>query len=86
MEQFQFGDPVHWTSKQEAGPPIERQGIVVAVVPPGGDPFEFVPKGYSTTNIDNSRRKDHESYIVMVGKKAFWPAVGRLKRGLAEED
>jgi hypothetical protein len=59
---------------------------VVAIVPPGGDPLEVVPKGYSVKTIDNKNRKEHESYIVVSGERIFWPPVGKLRAGTASSE
>lgn len=79
MDRFKVGDAVTFTSKVEDEPPVQRHGFVCGVVPPSGDPLEFVPKGFSLKTIDNKKKRDHESYIVLVGKRLFWPAAGKLK-------
>lgn len=86
MEQFRLYEIVNWTSKAEGEAPVKRTGVVVGVVPPSKDPLEFIPKGFSVKQIDNQHKKDHESYVVQAGARIFWPPVGKMRRGRAEED
>ena len=86
MERYKFGDLVHWSTKVEGEPPIQRAGLVVAIVPPGADPLEVVPKGYSVKTIDNKTRKDHESYIIVSGERLYWPPVGKLRAGDVKDE
>lgn len=86
MDKFSFGDVVRWTAKVEGEQPVKRRGVIVATVPPGADPLQHIPKGFSSKTIDNKSRKDHESYIVLVGQRIFWPAVGKLKLNVDGEE
>ena len=74
---FRLGDKVQWRS-QAGGYTVDKVGVVVAIVPAGADPWECLPPG---TSGDFGFSRDHESYLVMRGKrpKLYWPRVTALK-------
>lgn len=68
-------DNVKWTS-QSAGYPKEKRGHIVLVVPAG-----FRPRGSGLPGFyPVGQARDHESYIVKVGRKHYWPLVKYLIR------
>lgn len=72
MSIFKLGDRVAWTSSA-SGKTSRKEGEVVAVVPAGERP---PPKGLR----DPGAPRDHESYVVVVGTKRYWPKVDKLER------
>lgn len=71
---FSLNSTVTWES-QSAGSIKAKTGIIVAVVPAD----TFVRKGqYPGLGIPGISR-NHESYIVKVGSKHYWPRVKHLK-------
>jgi hypothetical protein len=65
---FVLGDKVAWTS-QAAGSWRYKMGTVVEVVPPGAYP--------SVRGCGMPR--DHESYVIKVGSRKYWPRVSLLR-------
>jgi hypothetical protein len=87
---FQKGDKVKWGS-QAGGFHLEKQGTVVAVLPPGHTPLvncRFDESQFSIDPLDSgSLGRGHESYVVMVPgvtsksrPKLYWPIVTALRR------
>jgi hypothetical protein len=78
---FKVGDKVWWTS-QENGPTKEHHGTVVQVVEirrrPDRNRFSSLYKDNSEYRFD----RDHESYVVRVGTKNYWPIVEHLRSGV----
>ncbi len=72
MNTFKVGDEVIWKS-QAAGSWKEKVGEVVYVVPKGNK----IPKKFSPDGTGWPR--SHVSFVVMVGKKLYWPRVSALK-------
>lgn len=66
---YKVGDPVRWTSNA-AGKRKEKRGRVVEVVTSGG-----IPSGITTPG----RGRDHESYVVNVDGRKYWPRVSHLE-------
>lgn len=84
-ERFQVGDRVRWSSQSHAFRKSKR-GRVLAVVPPGRDPdsciretlrSDFIP---GRIMFDGTVGRSHESYVVSVGNKLYWPRVRHLER------
>lgn len=80
-ETFQIGDTVTWTS-QAGGKSKTKKGIVLYVIPPA-----IVPKNHVTAGGWNWKRvgvtfRDHESYLIQVGKskRLYWPLVKYLEK------
>jgi len=77
-EQVRFaeGQLVEWTS-QSAGYTKVKAGAVAQVVParsmPSRDRFPALYKGAGVGSY-----RDHESYVVLVGTRAYWPRVNGL--------
>ena len=67
---FKVGDKVSWTS-QSAGVTKTKTGVVVEVLPAG-----------CKTGRKFGAPRDHESYLVKVGRseKLYWPRVCHLKK------
>lgn len=70
-------EKVKWVS-QAKGHVREKSGVIVQVVPPGERPDkERFPDLYRGGGIGFAR--DHESYVVKVDKKHYWPRVSALQ-------
>ena len=79
-ETFVVGDVVTWTS-QAKGRSVTKRGEVAEVVPAGSRPTrETFPALYRHSGCGLSR--DHESYVVMVKSRPFWPRVLHLHRAV----
>ena len=83
--QFKKGDKVEWDSTSN-GSTTSKQGEVVAVVPPKGNPPTGRFTGHVLRTDGGGLPRDHESYLVSVpgpGPKAkprmYWPRVSALK-------
>jgi hypothetical protein len=75
---FNLGDKVEWTSQAQAFAKT-KQGEIVEVVTPGERPnHEKFIALYRGSGCGFGRR--HESYVVRVGKKHYWPVVSLLKQ------
>lgn len=74
---FKVGDRVRWTS-QAGGYVKSKEGIVAQVVPAGEYPerSRFLHL-YKSAGVGKSR--DHESYVVVVGHKPYWPLANKLQ-------
>jgi len=75
MRKYHLGDDVKWVS-QSGGYYKTKEGVIVAIVAPEQDPFD-VAKLYNL-----GRPRNHESYVVRVGKKLYWPRVSALSMPL----
>ena len=74
---FQIGDKVTWES-QARGHTKEKRGTVAQVVPAGERPSrEQFPYLYKSVRCGFGRC--HESYVVLVGKKPYWPVANKLR-------
>ncbi len=74
------GDDVIWTS-QAGGRSKQKIGVVVKVVPPNTHPRDVLVG--SDFSVDaGSLGRDHESYLVQVGrhKRLYWPLVSKLNK------
>jgi hypothetical protein len=72
---FKVGDKVTWSSSDK-----EKTGVIVAVIPADGyvaQVFPDIKKGGSAWGGGLCR--NHESYIVQVKKRYYWPRVGNLR-------
>ena len=73
---MRIDDSVTWTS-QAGGYKKEKNGIIVEVVKPGDLPNrDIFWKLYKHSGVGMSR--NHESYVVEVKKKHYWPRVKNL--------
>lgn len=72
-----IGEQVRWTS-QSWGYFREKHGTVVAIVPPYRDPRAYIPYGYWMKRGEGANR-EHESYLIAVGKRVYWPIVKKLE-------
>ena len=73
---FQIGDVVEWTSSSQ-GYTRTKRGRVAAILP-RRTRFPAVFQHGAAYNPGTSR--DHESYIVLVGNRPYWPRVAALKK------
>lgn len=77
---FKVDDRVTWGGK--TSPHInEKTGPVIQVVPPGQDVYwDSLPEGerYGQLLAEGMAR-NHESYLVRVGTKVYWPRVSQLR-------
>lgn len=85
---FNVGEQVTWSS-QAGGRTTVKTGVVAIVVPPGqsgylmaedlrdvtGDSLEPM----RTARFNATLGRDHESYLVRVGRMIYWPVVSRLR-------
>lgn len=79
---FKLGDIVTWTS-QAAGIARTKTGQIVEVVPPGERPNrERFVSLYKNSGVGSPRPA--VSYVVMVGRKAYWPLANKLATQVAE--
>lgn len=81
---FQIGDTVTWTS-QAGGNVKTKTGKVVAVVPTNIGLRQIVSRDsreYSVDHLGLFSGRDHESYLIQVGKskRLYWPLVKYLKK------
>ena len=78
---FQVGDTVTWTS-QAGGKSKTKTGKVVIIVPAGKLLGEIPLGGFRFRHLTLFSSRDHESYLVQVGKsrRLYWPLVKNLKR------
>ena len=74
---FGLNDTVSWSS-QAHGFRKDKVGRIVAVVPAEGNPVRYVPHGFRAPSSPGLPR-GHESYLVAVGTKIYWPRVNDLK-------
>jgi len=80
---FKVGDTVEWSS-QSGGYTEDKRGVVAAVVPVGGRPDrDKFWRLYRGTGPGYSR--DHVSYVVLVGKRPYWPRVCHLRAAHSAE-
>lgn len=77
MKSFKVGETVQWTS-QAQGYSKSKEGVVVAIVPAGERPDrEAFLDLYKGAGCGFGR--DHESYVVRVKNKHYWPRVSALQ-------
>jgi hypothetical protein len=78
---FKVGDTVEWTS-QAQGSTTKKRGVVAEVVAKEQRPdrIKFASL-YKHSGCGWGR--DHESYVVMVGNKPYWPRANALRNTAA---
>lgn len=81
---FQIGDAVTWTS-QAGGKSKTKTGRVVFIVPANIGLRQIVSresKEYSVDHLGLFSGRDHESYLIQVGKskRLYWPLVKYLEK------
>lgn len=84
---FQIGDTVTWTS-QAGGNAKTKTGKVIAIVPANRDPRMVRIGDYNLSRLPPfSSSRDHESYLVQVGKskRLYWPLVKYLEKVIDPE-
>jgi len=84
---FKVGDRVRWMS-QAGGHTKAKEGIVAQVVPPQCYP-ERARFLHLFKNAGVGKTRDHESYVVMVKTRPYWPRANQLtpaesSKGLAQ--
>lgn len=77
---FKKGDMVKWTSKS-CSHEYEKRGTVLEIIPEKEAPYLFFLK-YKKCKWEwgGGRPRDHESYLVLVGNKIYWPRVKHLEK------
>lgn len=76
-EQLSIGTAVKWRSQANGGVK-EKVGIIVDVLPAGARPSrELFPSLHKHSGCGFGR--DHVSYVVMVGKRIYWPRAAALE-------
>ena len=73
---FNIGDEVEWSSQSQALR-TKKRGTVVGIVPPHFHVGVEWPALRKRTAWALGR--NHESYVVQVGKQYYWPLVVHLK-------
>lgn len=78
---FDIGEEVQWTS-QAGGVSKTKVGVIAQVVQAKAYPDRMgFPGLYKNSGIGMHR--DHDSYVVLVNGKAYWPVAKRLSRTTA---
>lgn len=75
---FKLGDKVQWTSSA-GGFTKTKMGVVAEVVPDGGAPDRERFLSLYTQQGISYPRFGGESYVILVGKKPYWPRVSALR-------
>lgn len=71
------GDRVSWQSQSQGYHKV-KEGVIVAVIPAGCRPSDVVfPSLYKGAGPGYGR--DHESYVVKVGSRFYWPRAKALR-------
>lgn len=71
------GDKVTWSSQSQASR-TTKEGVVCEVVQHGQQPSRVLwPSLYKGAGCGMAR--SHTSYVVLVGKKPYWPRVSALR-------
>lgn len=80
VKHFKVGDPVTWGS-QSSGSYTVKDGIVVAVVPPGENATANVPGEMKLMKGCSLGVRKEESYLVQVDNKPilYWPRTKHLE-------
>lgn len=74
---MKLGDTVEWSS-QSQGKWTSKRGQIVDVIPAGVRPSRGLwPSLWNGAGPGNGR--NHESYVVKVGAKFYWPVASGLK-------
>ena len=82
------GSKVEWAS-QAGGFSKVKSGIIIATVPAGKDPMDYLPNYMEcNTHTGYGSPRKHKSYLVRVGMsfKAYWPVVSRLNKPITAKD
>jgi hypothetical protein len=75
---FSVGDKVRWSS-QAQGSVKKKVGVVAQVVPIKQMPDRSrFPHLYKNAGVGGYR--DHESYVVVVGTRPYWPRANKLEK------
>lgn len=75
--ELKVGDMVTWRS-QSQGSWTQKTGVVAAIIPSHSRPDATLwPRLFSSDGPGGARR--HQSYIVLVDKRPYWPIVTKLK-------
>lgn len=78
LKDLNLGDRVRWTS-QAGGYAKTKEGAIIAVVPAHSNPRRHVPKDEPSAK-EFGLSRNHESYIVKVGTRLYWPRVKGLEK------
>ena len=71
---MKLGDKVRWWS-QSGGYLKKKEGEIWEIVPKGMAPHQLI-----TTATELGGGRNHESYVIRVGNKTYWPRVSALRR------
>jgi hypothetical protein len=74
MIKLKTGDSVTWRSQSQGYWKI-KEGIIEKIIPAGDN-----PKTYGYISKDSGLLRNHESYLVKVRNKLYWPIVSRLNK------
>lgn len=75
-----IGDQVVWES-QGRGFTRQKVGEIVAVIPPRRNPNFHIPEGkWSLGGGSFGLPRNHESYLVAVESRLYWPKVKHLRK------
>ena len=78
MKLFSLDQRVEWVS-QASGVTSQKTGRIVQIVPPGQKPFERFTNLYRNRGVQTVNVRKHESYVVDVGGRFYWPRVSALQ-------
>lgn len=78
---FVLGEKVFWVS-QSGGYTKRKEGEIVAIVPPKGNPHDHaLGLGLRcNSSFGYGLPRDHESYLVKIKNQAYWPRVKHLHK------
>ena len=82
------GSKVEWAS-QSSGFNKVKSGKIVAVVPAGKKPEDYLPNGtVPKSSCGFGSPRNHKSYLVQVGKsyRIYWPLVSHLNKPITVKD
>lgn len=79
---FKEGDKVKWTSKS-GGSTTTKKGIVLNVIQKDASVYNYSTKywnKYNNRKMGGGGKRNHESYLILVGKDLYWPRVCYLEK------
>jgi hypothetical protein len=84
-DKIKIGTTVKWGS-QAGGFWTEKIGKVVAIVPPMTQVNERLRRAGENGRLrEPGMARDHESYVVRIGSKLYWPRVSSLSEAKAKK-
>jgi hypothetical protein len=76
-QRFSLGDRVRWQSQAHGSHKV-KEGEIVEIVPAGYRPDKVFYQLHRGAGCGMPR--DHASFVVLVGKKPYWPRVAALHK------